>query len=382
MCTGREFELIMANEKKHQGIGEFLREFTSGVDLRRAHRTLGREAGLAYQILTREHADRPEPSGKIGRFWHRARILFLGFSSKLAPTRRILFGASMIAALLSLQHCDFVVADRSVSIGGGSPLMVVAFSGLVLLLVLELADRVVIRDEIEVARQLQRALLPDDPPQLDGYSIAFSYATANTIGGDYYDFLRAPDGRLAVVIADASGHGMAAGILMAIANAALKLAVDIDPDPAAVAEFMNRVLYQTGGSRDFMTMFYGVLDPLNGRLEYVSVGHPYPLLRNPSGLLSELGTGSIPLGIRSSISPSPGVTHLSPGDLLVMVTDGIPEAVDVNGQTFGFERLQKLVAEGGDAHQVQRRIVSALAGFTARTTPHDDWSVVAMRRDR
>ncbi len=382
VATIREPEPIMAEEKQDHGIGEFLRSFTGGVDLRKAHRTLGRDAGLAFQILTREHADRPEPAGRAGRLWHRTRILFLGLSSKLAPTRRVLFAACIVVALLSLQHCDAQVAGRSLSIGGGSPLMVLAFAGLVLLLVLELADRVVIRDEIEVARQLQRALLPDRPPTIDGYSSAFSYATANTIGGDYYDFLSVPDGRTAVVIGDASGHGMAAGILMAIANAALKLAIDVDPNPTAVAELMNRVLYRTGGSRDFMTMFYGVLDPRDGRLEYICVGHPYPLIRRASGQLSQLGSASLPLGIRSSIEPTPGITTLSPGDLLVMVTDGIPEAVDAGGETFGFERLESLVADGGTADEVHRRIGSALSRFTSGTTPHDDWSLVAIRRDR
>ncbi len=101
-----------------------------------------------------------------------------------------------------------------------------------LLLVLELADRVVVRDELEVARELQRELLPRQAPEVPGYEFAFSYRTANTIGGDYYDFLPLEDGRLVVLMGDASGHGIAAGLLMAIANSALKLGFDADPDPA------------------------------------------------------------------------------------------------------------------------------------------------------
>jgi hypothetical protein len=108
-------------------------------------------------------------------------------------------------------------------------------AGLVLLLVLELADRVVVRDELEVARELQRGLLPRQAPAVSGYDFAFSYQTANTIGGDYYDFLELEDGRLVIVIGDASGHGIAAGLLMAIANSALKLGFDADPDPVSAA---------------------------------------------------------------------------------------------------------------------------------------------------
>ena len=372
----------MASNKHDHGISQFFRSFTGGLDLRRTHRILGRDASLAYQILTREHADRPEPTGSFSRFWHRTRILFLGLSYKLVPARRVLFAACVVAALLSIQDCNVDVAGTTVHVGGGSPLLWLAFAGMVLLLVLELADRVVVRDELEVARELQRALLPKSAPDIDGYAFAFSSATANTIGGDYYDFLPTPDGRVAVVIGDGSGHGIAAGILMAISNSILKLAIDLDPTPSAIARLMNRVLYQTGGSRDFMTLFLGVLDPTSGRLEYTSVGHPYPLLRRASGAISELGCGSLPLGIRQTIHPTPGIVTLEPGDLVVMVTDGIPEAVNTEGRTYGFERLAELVSHGGSPEEVHRRIVADLKSFTAGTAPHDDWSLVVLKCDR
>lgn len=372
----------MASHKPDHGISQFFRTFTGGLDLRRTHRILGRDAGLAFQILTREHADRPEPRGSFSKFWHRTKILFLGLSYKLVPARRILFAACILAALLSIQECNVDIADTSVHIGGGLPLLWLGFAGLVLLLVLELADRVVVRDELEVARELQQALLPTDPPDIRDYTVAFSSATANTIGGDYYDFLATPDGRVAVVIGDASGHGIAAGILMAISNSTLKLAIDLDATPRSVANLMNRVLYQTGGPRDFMTLFFGILDPTSGRFDYISVGHPYPLLRRASGAISELGIGSLPLGIRQTIDPTPGVVTLEPGDVVVMVTDGIPEAVNTDGHTFGFERLWELVSEGGGPEEVHRRIVAALENFTAGTAPHDDWSLVVLRRDR
>jgi serine phosphatase RsbU (regulator of sigma subunit) len=286
-----------------------------------------------------------------------------------------------VSAILGFQGLRFEVAARSIAIGGGSPLLLAAFCGLVFLLVLELADRVLVRDELEVARQLQRELLPAEPPAIDGYSFAFSYRTANTIGGDYYDFLPVGSSTAAIVVADASGHGIAAGLLMAIANATLKLAVDLNPDPEAVADLMNRVLYRTGGSRSFMTMFYGLLDRATGRLEYVSVGHPYPLLRRASGDLEELGVGCLPLGVRSSITPRPGATTLYPGDLLIMYTDGIPEALDEQENAFGFERLSSLVALGGGAASVHDRAFAALDRFTEGAIQLDDRSLVVIGRD-
>lgn len=371
----------MRRSRRHHPFRDSVQRYTAGLSLRQAHRVLGRDASRAYRVLTREQADRAEPKGKVRRLWHRTRMLFLGLSYKLSPPRRILFAACVVLAILGFQGLRFEVEDRLVAIGGGSPLLLAAFCGLVFLLVLELADRVLVRDELEVARQLQRELLPARPPAIDGFSFAFSYRTANTIGGDYYDFLPVGSSTIAIVVADASGHGIAAGLLMAIANATLKLAIDLNPNPEAVADLMNRVLYRTGGSRSFMTMFYGLLDPATGRLEYVSVGHPYPLLRRASGDLEELGVGCLPLGVRSSITPRPGATTLNPGDLLIMYTDGIPEALDEQDNAFGFERLSSLVALGGGAASVHDRAFAALERFTEGAIQLDDRSLVVISRD-
>ena len=155
----------------------------------------------------------------------------------------------MILAFLGLDTDQVEVGDESIEIWTHPVLLLVAVIGLVFLLILELADRVLVRDELEVARQLQRDLLPNVAPAIEGYEFAFSYRSANTVGGDYYDFLPLADGRVALVSADASGHGMASALLMAIANTSLKLAVDVDPAPVAVARIMNRALKRAGGPR-------------------------------------------------------------------------------------------------------------------------------------
>lgn len=370
----------MPRRHRDHSLKDFIQGYTAGMDVRQAHRLLGRDAGRAYRILTREHSDRTEPKGTIRLLWHRTRLLFLGLSYKLSPPRRILFAVCVLFAIVGLKDVRFEVADRSLTFAGGSPFLLAALTGFVFLLVLELADRVLVRDELEVARELQRELLPSVPPAVDGFSFAFSYRTANTIGGDYYDFLPVGSRKVAIVIADASGHGIAAGLLMAIANATLKLAIDLDPAPTAVADLMNRVLYRTGGPRAFMTMFYAVLDPLSGELEYVSVGHPYPLLRRASGGLDELGVGCLPLGIRSSIAPRQEATTITTGDLLVMYSDGVPETINDEGATFGFDRIRALVAPGGSAAAVHDRTVAALESFSRGSVQLDDRSLVVIGR--
>ncbi len=359
---------------------DVVRDSSRGLDIWEAPRILGRDASHAYAILTREHADQPEPEGRLKRLWHRARIAFLGLSGKLTPPRRLLFVASLVAGAAGLYMYEIRPAVQFYGLLSPPVLLLLAITGLVFVLALELADRVMIRDELEVARQLQRELLPSSPPPLEGYAFSFSYRTANTIGGDYYDFLPLADGRIALVVGDASGHGIAAGLVMAIANAVLQLAIDLDPSPSAVAELMNRTLYRVGGSRAYMTLFYGVLEPARGRLEYVSVAHPFPIVRRADGTMVELGEGCLPLGVRPTIDPTAGVATLERGDLIVLYSDGVPEAVDASGTEFGFDRLRELIAGGGTAGQVHDRLIAELDAFTARATIHDDRSLVVVGR--
>jgi hypothetical protein len=358
----------------------FVRDYTGGLGPHEIQAELGRDASRAWGVLTRDHVRDAEPRGLLARSWHRTRVAFLGLSSKLSPPRRILFAACILVAVVG------VYQEQAEGAGFGSvpaaPLLVVSILGLVFLLALELADRVVVRDELEVARELQQGLLPRAAPDVDGYGFVFSSATANTIGGDYYDFLPVADGRLALVIGDASGHGIAAGLVMAIANATLQLALDLDPSPAAVAALVNRALFRTGGQRAFMTLFYGVLEPASGRLDYICAGHPYPILRHGNGDIEELGSGSLPLGLRLDAAPSIGQATVAPGDTLMLYTDGIPEALDPHGRSFGFETMRQLLEPGGSPREVYDRVVGSLRRFEAGTPAADDRSLVVIARDQ
>lgn len=362
----------------------FLRDYTAGVSREGFRRLMRRDAAEAYAVLTRDQGAAAEPRGGVARFFHRARVLFLGLSYKLTPVRRLLFALAVVAAVLNLTQCNLRI-DRlpgavDVQLDGSPFWSTLSIGLLIFLLALELVDRVRVRDELEVARQLQRDLLPQRAPEVAGWRFAHSYRTANEIGGDYYDFVPLGDGRLALVSGDASGHGMAAGLLMAIANATLQTAITSDPAPRAVAESLNRTLCVTGGRRAFMTLFYAVLDPAGGALEYVCAGHPFPLLRRAGGGVEELGRGGLPLGLRQRIEAPRGSTVLAPGDLLVLYTDGLPEAIDPEGRAFGFERLSGLIAQGGDAGAVHDRIATALDRHVAGGPLTDDVSVVVVER--
>lgn len=352
----------MAENQRNSDRGRVPRREEERVPMRDLPRHWSRDWKRADSILTRDEVTGKRPEG----WWARTRAFFDGLWEKLTPARGALLTLCVI----------LVILDRD----SDATLLFVAFLGVVFLLVLELADRVRTRDELEVARQLQRDLLPSEPPPLPGYEFAFSYQAANTIGGDYYNFVPLQDDRVAVLVGDASGHGMAAGLLMAIADTTLHIGLGDDAQTLAVAAKVNRALVRTGGTRAFMTLFYGLLEPPTGHLDYVCAGHPFPLLRRADGELIRLGVGSYPLGVREDLRLATDSVGIAPGDLLVLYSDGIPEAVNKDGESFGYERLQRSAEAGGTALEVHDRLLADLSRFEGDEPPLDDRSLVVIQR--
>ncbi|HKI06349.1 MAG TPA: PP2C family protein-serine/threonine phosphatase [Thermoanaerobaculia bacterium] len=367
-----------------QRVQDFFREYTDGLNTRDVRRLFDRDASRAYKVLTREHSQVPEPKDGVNRFFFRAKLAFLGLSSKLSPPRRLLFGLSLVAFVLGMLTDSGVVyngAKLRVSIAFSPFWFGVSVGCLIFLLALEMVDRVRVRDELEVARELQADLLPHDLPPLPGYLFAHSYRTANEVGGDYYDLTRLPDGRMSLIVGDASGHGMAAGLVMAIANATLKTALDLDPSPERVLALLNRTLCRTGTNRTFMSVFYAVLTPETGELEYVCAGHPFPFLRRADGSIEELGCGGFPLGMREPLEFVRQKVFLSPGDLLVLYTDGLAEAVDAQGRAaFGYERIQSAVELGGSPQTVHDGILQSFDRHVGGEPLLDDLTLVVVAR--
>jgi phosphoserine phosphatase RsbU/P len=360
-------------------VKRMVKGYVGDVTMGDVRRLFDRDAREVYAVLTRDQDTLPE-GGRLKRFYHRTRLLFRGMSSKLSPVRRLLFVVSLVAAVLGFVQIRADIASQGVEVSTSPLWFMVSILGLTFLLALELVDRIRVRDELEVARALQLELLPRTTPAIPGYEIAHSYRTANEVGGDYYDFLPLADGRFAVVIGDASGHGMASGLLMAIANATLKIALDFDPAPVNVIALLNRVMCRTGNRRSFMTMFYGVLSPDSGRLEYVCAGHPFPLLRRADGSTVELGRGGLPLGIRNELEIAAETVAVAPGDSLALYTDGLPEATNRLGEAFGYDRVRTLVAAGGPPQTVHDRVNGTFRAFLGDEPLRDDACLVVLAR--
>ncbi len=359
----------------------FLREYTAGMSGRDVRRLFSRDATRAFEVLTRERRAGKQAGDSGHRFIGSLRLAFLGLSYKLTPARRFLFAASLLAALLTLIHFQLNFGGKTVKVDFGGISFFVAIAGLCLLVALELVDRMEVRDELEVARELQASLLPREIPPVPGYRFAHSYRTAREVGGDAYDVCQLPDGRLALMVCDATGHGMAAGLVMAIAHATIGTALDLDPSPAAVAAMVHRALRRKRRRHAFLTLFYALLDPETGKLAWVSAGHPFPLLRRADGTVEEIGAGSLPLGATETVIPPTGETTLDPGDLLVLYTDRLPEATTESGATFGYDRLACLIELGGPAEVAHERIARAFAEHVADEPLMDDMTLLAVGRD-
>ena len=338
--------------------------------------------------LTAEYEESlARPGGRLRRFLRSSNAVLFGLARRLAPARRVLFGLVLLLLLMSFQaRADFEThgAGRTTEWGiyfdNGLLWLAVILMGF--LLAMELVDKIAFRDELELARELQATLIPRDLPRPPGYALAAHNEIANMVGGDIYDFVPLPDGRLAVLFGDASGHGMTAGLVMAVAHAAFRTQLDLDPEPEALFAALNRILCRTGTPRAFFAGLYLLLSPDGGFSGSVA-GHPPVRRYGPDGRLSgTIGRGAYPLGIKPDLTWPVERGRLGKGDLLLLASDGLTEAHDASGAEFGDARVDSAVGRLAAA-LAPAAVVEALADearrFRGGKTPEDDVSIAIVR---
>ncbi|MGB9458765.1 MAG: PP2C family protein-serine/threonine phosphatase [Bryobacteraceae bacterium] len=298
---------------------------------------------------------------------------------RLTPVRRVL----LLFALVLL-----VIPSVDRSAGSGVHISFHStFSALILvgLLVLELADRVGLKRDLEIARDIQRMLLPEKPPVLPGLDIAFATQAANTVAGDYYDaFLRtnAADSRLLVIVADVAGKGIPAGLLMAAVQTGFHtLAADPVPLVELAARLNRAMCERSGGGRHLITAFIAELDTSTRSLIWVNAGHNPPILRRSGGALERLEEGGLPLGAFPASRYQSGRTELRSGDALYIYTDGVIEALDESGAEYGEDRLARLVATLGTtgAAASLSRVFESVNQFASAVPQYDDITCLVLR---
>jgi sigma-B regulation protein RsbU (phosphoserine phosphatase) len=242
----------------------------------------------------------------------------------------------------------------------------------------------VVERELRVVADIQRSLLPRTMPTIPGLSLAAHYQTSHWAGGDYYDFFELPDGRWGILIADVSGHGTPAAVLMAILHSlAHSLPGPPDPPEKLLAYVNERLTTRyTSDGQAFVTAFYGIFDPVRRELTYASAGHNPPRLKRcEDGSVMALDVvGNLPLGVFEGQEYQRATLALRPGDQIVFYTDGITEAQNAAGTMFGPERLDDALANCYlDAQGLINTVLEALNAFTEGLAPSDDRTVVVAK---
>jgi serine phosphatase RsbU (regulator of sigma subunit)/predicted ester cyclase len=236
----------------------------------------------------------------------------------------------------------------------------------------EARERERIEQELQVAQRIQRELLPEATPELDGWQIAAYYGPAREVGGDFYDFLELEDGRLGLVVGDATGKGMPAALVMATTRGMLRAVAQSLDSPGEVLARVNDALYPDIPSEMFVTCFYAILDPRSGHLIYANAGHDMPYHRRRNGDAEELRARGMPLGLMPEMSYEEKETILQAGEAALLYSDGLVEAHNPEGEMFGFPRLQALVAEHGEEQSLGEFLLKELSAFTGQEWEQED----------
>jgi len=286
---------------------------------------------------------------------------------KLTPVRRILLLMALVLVVLT----RFALL--------GSALLFV-------LLLLELADKVTMKRDLEIAREIQSWLVPAHSPEVPGADIAFATRPQNSVAGDYYDaFFPNPDeagGKLMVVIADVVGKSVPAALLMATLQASLRTIAGEDAPLVDLVARLNRhaCAHSHGGQR-FTTAVLSEYDPQTRRLSYVNAGHNAPILRRSDGLLEKLEVGGMPMGINGTVSYETDSVDLRPGDALIFYTDGVVEAFNDQNEEFGNDRWSSVIRALPmmNAQESLQFLMNPVDEFVGATRQADDITCLVFR---
>src|SRR5215813_5245980 len=236
--------------------------------------------------------------------------------------------------------------------------------------------------ELALASEIQQRFQPAAPPHIAGYELQGISFPCYEIGGDYYDFIERKDGRLVIALGDVSGKGTAAALLMSSLHAAVHAQAGSHDSLVATISAVNRYLADNIPANRFVTLFYAELDPESGSLAFLNAGHNPPLIVHSAGTVEQLASGGLPLGIKPDAEYREGRTQLQTGDVLVIYSDGVTEAVSPTGEEFGPTRLYEVVSRNIEASAagIRDRIESSLTKFSQGTSAADDITLVIVKR--
>lgn len=371
--------------RRSPGLGDrartFIDTYTRDLTARDLQRVFTRETREMLAFFTQGTDERETTWRDFLRHPLRhSRAFFMAFAMRLTAARRLLYGASLILFVLGIVD----MANRTAGASAwdeGLPALLSGFVLVHLLLMLEVADRLTLKHDLSVARDIQRAMLPAGTFVQGGLEAHGDTQPANTVGGDFFDILPRPDGKVLVVLGDVAGKGSPAALLMALLLSMVRTLVDEDLPPAALAVRLNEQLMRHAPRSRFITAFLAVCDPVTGELTYVNAGQNPPMLRAADGEVTWLQPTGMALGLSRRAVFEEQRVRLAPGSLLVAYSDGVTEAESPTGVAFDETGLVAL----GDllmplrAGLAARRIVDEVRSHTDEARLSDDITVLVVR---
>ncbi len=369
-----------------RGARDFFNTYTEGLRSKDLGRLFTREAPDMYRFFLRGIDQ--QALAELGWFRRSVVVLklfFLAFTLRLSPARRAIYGMGVACAVIGvfqLWH-GFRIAVL-IPAPVFSPGTLWLFAGFLLtnlIVLLEVADRLSLKKDLEIAREIQQAMLPNGTfvaPRVEAFGLT---RPANTVGGDCYDILPLDDGRVLVALGDVAGKGSPAALLMALLLAMLRTLVDEGFEAAPLMARLNAQVARHAPASRFITLFLAWFEPSSGRVVYVNAGQTPPLVRRAGGSLERLREGGIALGMFEGATYTAGETRLEAGDVLVMYSDGLTEAENRAGVPFdeaGIESVLRARPWAG-AQDVGRALFAAVDAHVSEARLLDDLTVLVLR---
>jgi sigma-B regulation protein RsbU (phosphoserine phosphatase) len=347
---------------------QFISRYTHDLTSEELGKLFTRETPEAYRFFARGI----NTAELEGLPWHQKAIkyaqgFFLAFTMRLSPARRLMYGVSLAFAVIGLLQLFagfglmrvpipvalvfFNIRVPAPLFANGTIALLTGFLLMNLLVLLEVADRLSLKRDLEVAREIQNAMLPEGTWSGPGVEAFGLTKPANTVGGDFYDILPQLDGTVIVALGDVAGKASPAALLMALLLAILRTLVDEGLPLTALVQRLNVQVARHAPASRFITLFLGSYTPSTGRLEFVNAGQTPPLLRRQNGSIERLMSGGVALGMFDGSTYEAGELHLNPGDALLMYSDGLTEAESPDGQPFDEAGLERTLALFAGAYQ-------------------------------